>query len=165
MRFSDYLTALPAATQTALITDLTLGCGRVTLAARLLEAESPPNRVLGSLTAAYHDLHALHRKLGMAASSSRGAARWDVTGAHLPAGWQDQLAAQPPAVLSAWLAAAAARVHDLGTAVGADVELGVIHAMLSDLLRTLATLPDPARAARLNGRSPLRDGPGVGNGG
>jgi hypothetical protein len=143
MRFSDYLAALPPAAQTALTNDLTVGCGRVTLALRLLESESPPSSVINSLTAAYYDLHISSLTLGLAAPRRTDATRWEVPRTHLPPGWGDDLATLTPAVLITRLAATNALVHALGTAITADDELAVLQTLLSDLLRVLVTLPDP----------------------
>jgi hypothetical protein len=155
MRLREQLDAIPPADQQQLLNQLTLGCGRLAQAARLVLADAPCGRILDTLTAAQAPLAGVAAQLdgsAVPAPPDRGAPSGARTGLRALS-WQEFLATQPPAdatVLRADLEAMAHQTRELIRAVQADAEaahvtghLVAVSAALSDLRARLAAVVEP----------------------
>ena len=132
MHFSTYLSELPTSTQEALATDLTLGCGWVYLAAHRSRVSLPPATRLSRLALAYASLLPARAALG-------GAPLRPDTGA---------VPSSRLATSAAGLRAASALARDVTTAVAADTDMRIVHALVTELLVTLTALRDEALGPR-----------------
>ena len=155
MHFRETIDALAPDDQQLLLNQLTLGCGRVAHAARLVLSDAPCGRILAALTAAEGSLAEAAALLTGPASTfiqGPGALGGGGEGMHARS-WRDFLATQVPAKaaeLTADLETLAHQTRELGRAVLADADTEHVHrhlratiAALSDLRGWLATAVEP----------------------
>lgn len=144
MRFWDHVRQLPEAAQLTLVTQLTLGCNRLVLAARLHQTDARTVVVLGTIAAAHTSLTAALALLDAAAVPAGGVGYRPALGERLPRRWRALVEASDPAVLQAWLALAIETARDAGQAALADAEVAVVRDRIADALQALGTLRDTA---------------------
>ena len=146
MRFGEYLATLTPDAQRAVIDDLTLGAGRVALAARLHVADPQATTMLGTLAAAYTALHAALEALGDAVEQdSPPTARTPAD--RLTERWAAMVARAGPEVVGTWLQMAAEMTRDAAAAAAQDADVSVVRELLRHALDALATVRDDALGA------------------
>ncbi len=144
MRFSDYLDSLSPDARWSLTVDLTLGCGRVALAARLHRRGAHTGALLGAVAIGYVSLHAALAVLdpdGWADTTSP--ARTGCTDA-LPSRWEALLTGHVQAVVMAYLLMAAEAAHDVITETTADADIIAVRDCLQAAVAALAVVRDDA---------------------
>ena len=136
MRFSDYLTMLPDADQTALTNDLTLGYGRLGLAARLHREAVHTATMLGTLAAAYASLRAALLVLDPDAAPESPPAPAVAVDA-LPPDWHALVVDGQQEIICALLTMAVEMARDAVAATLADADVAVVRRLVGDALHML----------------------------
>ena len=156
MRFWDHVAGLSPAGQLALVTDLTLGCGHLTLAGRLHQDGGRTVVVLGSLAAAHRSLAAALRALdsASAAGADAGAAYRPALADALPRLWRDVVEGAPPEVGRAWLQLARPAAGDAARAALDDADIADVGAGLEQALGALAAVRETVAHAGDERRAP-----------
>jgi len=134
MRFSDYFATLPALQQTVLSDELTLGYGRLALAARLHREHPAAATMLGTLAAAYVSLRAALALLDP--DADRGPALRAGPADALPPDWPALLSGTRREVVGALLEMGSEMARDAVAATMADAEVTVISTLVADALAT-----------------------------
>ena len=143
MRFGDYLVQLPPGEQLILVNRLTLGCGYLTLAARLHGADALSVAVLGVLAAAHGAFREALDTLAPSGSQVQGDYRPALDEA-IPRRWRDLVEAADPATVQAWLLLAVEMARDAALAATGDADVADVRDRLTDTLDALITLRDTA---------------------
>lgn len=142
MRYSEYLATLPAAAQRRLADDLTLGCGRVALAARLQREEPRTAAMLGTLAAAHACLRAALAVLDAETGPDEASPGRGASADGLPEDWATLAAAADPLGVETWLTMAGEMARDLIGVTEADAGIAAVRKLLDMLLDALATVRD-----------------------
>ncbi len=144
MRLSDYLVRLPEADQTALLNELTLGYGRLSLAVRLHRDDPPAATMLGTLAAAYASLHAALAILDPDAAAVDGPAPRVGRNDALPPDWQALVGGMHREAVGGLLEMGVEMARDALTATRADADVTVISALVADALYMLTNARNDA---------------------
>ena len=153
MRFSAYLARQTPEAQRALADDLTLGLGRVALAARLHCHDPRTRTMLGTLAGAYAALHAALAALGDDVEHGSPPPAPTPVDA-LPADWETVVARAGPEAVGTWLQMATEMARDVALAAVQDAEVSVVRELLRHTLHALATVRDDALHAFQDERAP-----------
>jgi len=140
VRFSEYLVSLPEEQQRTLTDDLTVGCGRVALAALLHRQDPRATTMLGMLATAHAALREALAELG--SEAAYGADRPDnaISEVTVPQRWETLVAGANADVIDGWLSIASEMARDTAAAVIANIEVVTIREMLLALLDALTTV-------------------------
>ncbi len=145
MRFSDYLATLPDAEQSVLTNNLTLGYGRVALAARLQQQDTPrTGTMLGTLAAAHVSLRAALTALDPGATDGDRPAPQTGAADVLPPDWATLVGDGQWEAVAGLLAMAAEMTRDAVAATLADADVAVVRDLVGDALYLLTTVRDDA---------------------
>ena len=142
VQFRAYLDTLSPDERHAVVNLLTLGCGRMALAARRALRDEPCHLVLTALGGVGGPLREALRRIGAAAGSPDGQMSGVLDGRHEPR-WGAYLASLGPAAeaaIAAELIRVVQQTRALGDAVQADGEVDGIRRDLADVVAAVDSL-------------------------